>query len=82
MSADPQDEKKNAGRYPQYCWCEEASGLMRDVLKRMGPPKEARRHFEQAHVEFLKGVRSLLDARIQRMETAPETPKGSSIPVD
>jgi len=75
------ESKTEQGRYPRYCWCEEASEFVREGMRRMGPPKEARRHFERAHVEFLKGVRSLIDARIHRMETAG-TPKGSTIPVD
>jgi hypothetical protein len=76
------EQEKEQGRYPRYCWCEEASGFLGETLRRMGPPKEARQRFDLARVEFLKGIRSLIDARIQRMEAAAQAPKGSSIPVD
>jgi hypothetical protein len=36
------------------------------LLARLAPPAEARRHFETARLEFLKGLRAILDARIER----------------
>jgi hypothetical protein len=51
-----------------------------DFLKRLGPPPEARRHFETARVEFLKGIRALIDARIAHF--AKPQPKGEKITVE
>ena len=36
------------------------------LLRRLRPPEEARRHFQTARLEILKGLRALLDARIER----------------
>jgi hypothetical protein len=36
----------------------------------MGPPEQAREHFDAARIEFLKGLRALIDARIERVSKA------------
>lgn len=41
---------------------------------------DAVEHFKASHVEFLKGIRHVLDARIQKMDTGKT--HGTSIPVD
>ena len=46
------------------CLCQGAGPALSDMLRRLGPPEEARRHFESARLEFLKGLRAVLDARI------------------
>jgi hypothetical protein len=51
-----------------------------EFLKRLGPPPEARRHFETARVEFLKGIRALIDARIAHF--AKPSAKGEKITVE
>jgi hypothetical protein len=38
-------------------------------------------HFRNARVEFLKGMRSLIDHQIERLSRNAE-PKGTSVPVD
>jgi hypothetical protein len=50
--------------------CQDAARLVNEVLRRLAPPAEARRHFEIAQMEFLKGIRALLDARIERRSKA------------
>jgi hypothetical protein len=51
-----------------------------DLLRTMGPPEEARRHFRSARVEVLKGLRAVIDSRIQRLSTEPQ--KGTSVKVE
>ena len=43
-------------------------------------PKNARDHFRASRVEFLKGIRSLIDRRIEEL-SRPEA-KGTSVPVE
>ncbi len=62
------------------CLCQGAGPALSDVLRRLGPPPEARRHFEAARLEFLKGLRAVLDARIQRCSKA--SAKGEKISVE
>jgi hypothetical protein len=38
-------------------------------------------HFRNSRIEFLKGVRSLIDERISRLSRHAE-PKGTTVPVD
>jgi hypothetical protein len=49
-------------------------------LRRLGPPETARRHFDAARVEFLKGLRALIDARIEQVTKA--SAKGEKIAVE
>jgi hypothetical protein len=64
------------------CMCQglgpQASRLMSEML----PRGEAWDHFRQARVEFLKGVRSVLDARIEELSKPPGGSQGTKIPVD
>jgi hypothetical protein len=58
----------------------EAGPLLSECLRRIGPPEEARRHFNAARVEFLKGIRALLDARIEQVSKMKA--KGEKISVE
>jgi hypothetical protein len=62
------------------CFCQGAGPALTDFLKKMGPPEAARQHFDHARVEFLKGLRALLDARIESI--AKEPPQGAKITVE
>ena len=61
-------KKKNksstAGGSP--CACQGAGPALSELLRRLAPPDEARRHFETARLEFLKGLRAVIDARIEQ----------------
>ena len=54
--------------------------LLRELIRRFGPPVEARRHFDVARIEFLKGLRAVLDARIAHISKG--SPKGQKIDVE
>jgi hypothetical protein len=41
----------------------------------------SRDHFRNSRIEFLKGLRSLIDERIDRLSRHAE-PRGTSVPVD
>ncbi len=62
------------------CLCQGAGPALSELLRRLGPPPEARQHFEAARLEFLKGLRALLDTRIQQV--AKGSIKGQKIQVD
>ena len=51
-----------------------------ELLRRLAPPEEARRHFQSARIEMLKGFRALIDARIERFSKA--TRKGEKIDLE
>jgi len=60
--------------------CLSALPLLSELLRQFGPPEEARRHFEAARIEILKGIRAMLDARIERRSKADR--KGRKIAVE
>ena len=43
--------------------------------------KATQDHFRNSRIEFLKGLRSLIDDRIDRL-SRPVAPKGTTVPVD
>lgn len=64
MKAKNKRSRKTASG-PCLCGC--TGPLLSDLLRRLGPPEPARRHFDAARVEFLKGLRAVLDARIAQV---------------
>ena len=51
-----------------------------DLLRALAPSEEALGHFRSARLEVLKGVRAVIDSRIERLTT--ERPKGTSVKID
>ena len=62
------------------CLCQGTGPLLSELLRRLGPPEPARRHFDAARLEFLKGLRALLDARIAQV--SKRAAKGEKIKVE
>ena len=62
------------------CLCQGAGPTMTELLQRLAPPAEARRHFDTARVEFLKGLRAVLEARIERLTKSKA--RGQAIKVE
>lgn len=69
-----------AGESWRGCFCGGAGPAFSEWLRRMGPPETAREHFVKARVEFLKGIRELIDARIADLSRAKE--KGEKVTVE
>lgn len=63
------------------CLCGGAGPMFTEFLKRVGPPEGAKHHFDQARVEFLKGIRAMIDARIESLTPKTE-PKGTKVTVE
>ena len=57
----------------------EAGDAMERFMEAFGPSEEVQGHFRQSRVEFLKGVRALLDDRINDM-SRPK--KGTRVVID
>jgi hypothetical protein len=62
------------------CLCQGLGPALSELVRRLGPPDEARRHFETARLEVLKGLRALLDARIAQCSKTAR--KGQKIKVE
>jgi hypothetical protein len=59
--------KRNQKQPSGPCLCQGAGPALSELLRRLGPPPDARRHFDAARLEFLKGLRAVLDARIEQV---------------
>lgn len=64
------------------CACGGTGPAVTRFLETLAPAGNAGDHFRKARVEFLKGLRDLVDQRIQSMEHRMQEPKGSKISVD
>ena len=53
---------------------------VQEIMRRLTPPEEVRRHFQSARLELLKGIRALLDARIERLSKGKS--KGEQIEIE
>ena len=62
------------------CICHGMGSALSELVRRLAPPDAARGHFEAARLEFLKGLRALLDARIEHVSKARV--KGEKIKVE
>ncbi len=70
------DEKTEVRR---VCFCAGAGPHLTELVAQC-MPEPAREHFRASRIEFLKGVRSLIDERISSLSR--EASKGASIPVE
>ena len=62
------------------CLCQGLGPALTECLRGLGPPGAACEHFGAARIEFLKGLRALLDARIEQIRKQPV--KGERISVE
>jgi hypothetical protein len=60
--------------------CEAASDAFWKLLEACGLPNAAASHFRQARSEVLKGIREVIDHRIENLSR--ESRKGTRVPVD
>jgi hypothetical protein len=73
------EEEKTSGAVSGECLCMGAGPQATAALKSfsLGGANE---HFRNSRIEFLKGLRSILDSRIEKLQKNQQT-KGTSVPV-
>lgn len=62
------------------CWCCEVNDAMNRFAREFGPSDEVKSHFRNSRVEFLKGIRRIIDERIDRL--SKNESKGTRVNVD
>ncbi len=75
-----EQQQSQTGPGGRPCFCMGSGPDMYDFLKKLGPDA-AWDHFRNARIEFLKGMRELIDQRIEHLAKKQEK-KGTTIPVD
>ena len=74
------EEKQTAGQAQHGCFfCNVAGPQIEAMLDHIWP-EPTQEHFRNARIEMLKGVRSMLDARIERL--AKRAQKGTKVTVE
>jgi len=63
------------------CLCMGAGPALTGMMEKFAASDEVRDHFRAARVEFLKGIRALIDARIEELSRKDDE-KGATIPVE
>lgn len=46
------------------------------------PPEEVLRHFRNSRIEFLRGIKAMIDVRIDHLSRKNEPQKGASVTVE
>jgi len=64
----------------EKCFCMGAGPELYAMLKKLGPDS-ARQHFRNARVEMLKGMRALIDRRIEDISGQADS-KGTKVTVE
>ncbi|HKW33665.1 MAG TPA: hypothetical protein VJN92_11715 [Candidatus Acidoferrum sp.] len=77
--SEQEGTQQNAGQSVAYerCLCREVVDQMRDLLS-MSP--QVREHFTNSRIEFLKGIRAMIDSRIEQLSKTG--PHGTKIAVE
>lgn len=62
------------------CFCLGVGPELSSLLRKLGPSEEVQQHFRNARIEILKGIRTVLDERIEQLQRKHE--KGTPINVE
>ena len=66
------------------CWCKEINEEMAklgNMLKGLGPSDQVKEHFRTSRVEFLKGLRRMIDEKIEKAQSHGQS-HGTTVPVE
>jgi len=78
------EEHTNDQHQKDYaCWCKEINEEMAklgNVIKGLGPSDQVKEHFRNSRVEFLKGLRRMIDEKIERAQSHQS--HGTTVPVE
>jgi hypothetical protein len=74
------EQQDTPQQHARGCFFCEVAGPQIEAMMHHAWPKDTREHFRNARLEVLKGVRSMLDARIERL--SKHAPKGTKVTVE
>ena len=80
MSETATQEKAGCQQEKPNCFCMGAGPEMFAMFKKLGPDS-AMKHFRNARIELLKGMRELIDKRIGELSSDSEK-KGTKVTVE
>ena len=71
---------EETGHQHSHCLCCDVSDAVGRVIRMMGPSEGVRQHFRQSRIEFLKGIRAVIDSRIEHLSNTGQ--RGTKIAVE
>jgi hypothetical protein len=81
MTNGEQTTGQKAHAYPNVdAFCDALRDGLHRVADSLTPPESAMGHFRESRIEFLRGIRELIDHRINRMSRAKSA--GTSVVVE
>jgi len=77
--SEQENTQQNASQSGMHerCLCREVLEQVREVF---GVSPQVHEHFTNSRIEFLKGIRAIIDSRIERLSRASQ--RGTKIAVD
>ena len=70
-----------SGKHQTDCFCGAIRRGLQEVVETLTPPESAGDHFREARLEFLRGIRDLVDHRIDHL-SRPKSGGGTRIVVE
>jgi len=84
MEEQKTNQTASEQRQHEYaCWCKEINAEMdklASMFKGFGPSEQVKDHFRASRVEFLKGLRRMIDDKIEKAQSHQS--HGTSVPVE
>ena len=81
MSNGEQTTGQSSRAYPNVdAFCDALRDGLRQVADSVTPPETAMGHFRESRIEFLRGIREIIDHRINRMSRTKNA--GTSVVVE
>jgi hypothetical protein len=80
QSAENRSANETHAHAHSGCWCCEVNDAMNRFAKDFGPSDEVKSHFRNSRIEFLRGIRRIIDERIDRLSKNEQ--KGTRLNVD
>lgn len=74
-------EQKQETAGCQGCACMGAGPMLSQLAQKLGPDESVKQHFRNARLEFLKGIREMLDKRIADLAGGQQT-RGAKVSID
>lgn len=75
-----ENQAQQAPARPVECFCLGVGPELFRLFKKFGP-EAAREHFRNARIEFLKGIRAIIDQRIEELSQRSQC-KGTRVAVE
>lgn len=77
--SEPEPTHQNAGQpaIHERCLCRE---VLEQVREHLNLSPEIHEHFTNSRIEFLKGIRAVIDSRIEHLSS--KSPRGAKIAVE